>query len=185
MIKIARKHCENVSGAIPSHLGPVFNFKCSGGFGPGKVIKIQLKQFLAILTRNDKNCTLNRVGIFRVQNQVIRAQFSILPAMMVFRLGKVVKIRPKHFSFVLTGNDKNYTLNRVGMFRVRNRVILARFSALLAPVVIRPGKVGNIRSKHFLAVLTENYKNCTLKSVGPAQVVYSAAKVVKIRLIQF
>jgi len=40
-------------------------------FGLEKVVKIQLKHFSAVLTRNYRNCTLTRVGIFRVQNQVI------------------------------------------------------------------------------------------------------------------
>jgi len=135
-------------------------------FGPENVVKIKLKQFLAVLKGNDKNCTLNCVGIFRVQNQVIRARFSILPALMVFGLGKVIKIRLKQFSSVLRGNDKNCTLNRVGMFQLQNRVILAQFSALPASVVFRPVKVDKIRSKLFLAVLTGNYKNCTQRVWG-------------------
>jgi len=44
--------------------------------GPGKVIKIRLKHFSAVLTGNNKNCTPNIVGMFRVQNGVIRARWK-------------------------------------------------------------------------------------------------------------
>jgi len=79
--------------------------------------------------------------------------------------GKVVKIRPKLFSTVLTGNDKNNTTNCVGMFRVHNRVILARFSTLPAPMVLGPEKVVKIRPKHFSVVLKANDKKCTSNCV--------------------
>ena len=35
--------------------------------------------FSAVVTGNSKNCTINSVGMLRVQNRVIRAQFSNLP----------------------------------------------------------------------------------------------------------
>jgi len=56
--------------------------------------------------------------MFHVQNPVFRARFSTLPATVVPGHGKVVKIRPKHFSTVLIKNDMNCTTNYVGMFRV-------------------------------------------------------------------
>jgi len=68
----------------------------------------------------------------------------------------------------------------VGMIQVQNQVIRARFSALPAPVVFGPEKVGKIRSKYFSAALTGNYKNCTPNSVGPASVVSGPTKVIKI-----
>jgi len=37
-------------------------------YGPGKVVKIRLKYFLAVLTGNGKNCTPHIVDIFWVQN---------------------------------------------------------------------------------------------------------------------
>jgi len=80
--------------------------------------------------------------------------------------GKVVKIRPKHFSTVLTGNDKNNTTNYVGMFRVQNRVIWARFSTLPTLVVLVPEKVIKIQPKLFLAIVATNDKNYTPNYVG-------------------
>jgi len=77
----------------------------------------------------------------------------------------VVKIRPNYFSTVLTGNDRNWTRNHVGMFRVPNVVIWAWFSTLATPVVPGPEKVVKILSKHFFAILIGNDKNCTAKSV--------------------
>jgi len=83
MIKAARKQCGYVLVAKASHPGPLFNFNYCGGVPPGKVVKIQLKRFSTVLTGNDKNCTLNRVGMFRVQNQLIRSRFFTLPALVV------------------------------------------------------------------------------------------------------
>jgi len=62
---------------------------------------------------------------------------------------KVVKIRPKHFSAVLTRNDNNFTLKSVGMFPVPNVVILAWFSTVVAPVERGTEKVIKIRPNHF------------------------------------
>jgi len=95
--------------------------------GPGKVIKIWSKIFLAILTGNDTNCTPNSVDMFRLQNRVIHARFSTLPAPVKLGPGKVVKIRPKPFSLTLTENDKNWTTKCVGMFWMQNRVIGSGF----------------------------------------------------------
>jgi len=131
------KHCGYVSDAKQSHLGPIFNF---ASFRPvsmvsrsGKVMKIRLKYFSAILTREDKNCTTNNVGMFRMQNQVICAKFSTFPALVLSRPEKVIKILPKYFSAVRTRKDKNCTPNIVGIVRVQNRVIQARFVTLPAP----------------------------------------------------
>ena len=82
------KHCGYVLGAKRSYPGPVFNFVCSKHVpvvsGHGKVLKTWLKHFLAVMTGNDKNCTPNVVGMFRVQNEVFRARFSTLPAPGLF-----------------------------------------------------------------------------------------------------
>jgi len=97
----------------------VFNISCSGGARTQNVAKNRAKHFSTVLRRNDKNSTPKSVGMFRVQNRVLRAQFSTLPAAVVPGLGKVVKIRLKQFSTVLTENDMNITTNYVGMFRVQ------------------------------------------------------------------
>jgi len=99
--------------------------------GPGKVVKIRAKHFLVVLMRNDRNCVPNSVGKFRVQNQIKRARILTLPTLMVPRHGKVVKIRPKHFSTVLMGNDKNCTPNCVSMLPVLNVIMWTWFSTLL------------------------------------------------------
>jgi len=76
------KHCCCVLGAKHSHLGPIFNFVCWSPAPvvsrPGKVVKIWLKHSSAALTGNDKNHTPKSVGMFRVQNQVICPNFTLL-----------------------------------------------------------------------------------------------------------
>ena len=126
--------------------------------------------------------------MFWVQNRVFRAWFSTLPTTVVPGPGKVVKIRSKHFSIVLTENDMNCTTNYVGMFRVQNWVIWARFSTLAALVRLghknvvktrpkqfstlpaavkpRPRKVVKIRPKFFSTVLSKKHMNCTTNYVG-------------------
>jgi len=59
---------------------------------------------------------------------------------VVFGPGKVIKIRIKHFSAVLTGNDKNYTPNSVSVFRVQNQVIVLGFKILLLWWFLGPKK---------------------------------------------
>jgi len=93
---------------------------------PKKVVKIIPKHLSGVLTRNS-------AGLFRVQNRVIWAWFSTMAALVVLGPDKVVKNRSKHFSAILTTNDKNCTPNIVGMFKVQNQVIWARFSTLPAP----------------------------------------------------
>jgi len=83
MIKTARKQCRYVLVAKASHPFPIFNFNYCGGVLPGKVVKTKLKQFSTVLKGNDKNCTLNRVGIFQVQNQVIQSRFLTLPVLVI------------------------------------------------------------------------------------------------------
>jgi len=78
--------------------------------------------------------------MFRLQNRVIRDQFSTLAALVVPKPEKVVKIQPKHFLVVLAGNDKNCTLKSVGMFWSQNQVIWAPFSTFPAPLVSEPEK---------------------------------------------
>jgi len=96
--------------------------------GHGKVVKIRLKHFSTILIENDMNCTTNYVSMFRVQNGIIRARLSTLPAPVGLGLEKFIKIGPQQFSATLMTNDKNWTPISVGMFRVQNRVIRARLS---------------------------------------------------------
>jgi len=81
------------------------------------------------------------MGMFWVQNRVIRVQFSTFPSLVVFGLEKVAKIRSKLFLVVLMGNDKNCTVNRVGIFQVQNQIMRARFSTLPLLVVFGLGKV--------------------------------------------
>jgi len=102
---------EYISAAKPSHLGPSFNFACPGGSRAWKSRQIRAKHFSVVLMGNDRNCVSNSVGKFWVQNQVKRVPFLTLPTPLVMRPEKVVKIQPKHFSTVLTGNDKNCTTN--------------------------------------------------------------------------
>jgi len=83
------------------------------------------------------------------------------------------------------GNHKNCTQKSLGMFWLQNRVIRVWFSTLPSSVVFRPEKFAKIRSKHFLAAVTRNYKKCTPNNVGSAPVLSSLAKVVKIRLYNF
>jgi len=138
-------------------------------FELGKVCKIRSKHFSTALTGNYKNCTPNSGG----------------PARVVSGPQKVTKIRTKHFPAVLMGNNKNYTQKSLGMFWLQNRVIRVGFSTLHSLVVFGPEKVAKIRSKHFSAAVTRNYKNCTPNNVGSALVLSSLAKVVKIRLYNF
>jgi len=83
-------------------------------YGLEKVVKIWSKHFSAVLAGNDKNCTPNSVAMFQVQNLVIRGRFLAFPVPVAFRPEKIVKIQPKHFSTVLTRNDKNHIPNCVG-----------------------------------------------------------------------
>jgi len=53
------------------------------------------------------------------------------PVPVMSRPRKVVKIRLKHSSVVLTRNDKNRSSNSIGMFRVQNRVICPGFQPLI------------------------------------------------------
>jgi len=88
--------------------------------GPVKVVKIRSKYVSVVLARNDKTCTPNNMGMFRVPNQIIRARFSSLLASVVPGPEKVMKIRQKHYSVVPMGNNKNGTTNSVGMLRLKN-----------------------------------------------------------------
>jgi len=104
--------------------------------GPEKVINIWSRHFLAIRIGNDKKCVPSNVGIFQVENRVIRARFSTFPALVVPRPVKVIKIWQKHFS-KMTRNNKNCTPNCAGMFRVQNRVkiLLKHFSVVLTKTI--------------------------------------------------
>jgi len=52
-----------------------------------KVFKVQFTPPLELGLNLILHCTPNRVAMFQVQSQVIRAQVSALPALVVFRLG--------------------------------------------------------------------------------------------------
>jgi len=51
--------------------------------GLEKVVNIRPKHFSAVLIGNDKKCVPNNVGMFWLQNRVIRAGFSVFPAPVV------------------------------------------------------------------------------------------------------
>jgi len=121
------------SGFVCSRPAPVVS-------RPKKVVKIRPKHFSIVLAGNNKNYIPNTVGMFWVQNRVIRGRLqlcSIWATLVVSKFGKVIKIQPKHFSNVLTWDDKNCTPNSVGKFRVKDRFILSCFSTLLAPGMFR------------------------------------------------
>jgi len=121
---------------------------------------------LAVLMGNDNNCTRKSVGMFRALNHFAPGPIFNFACSCVPGLGKVVKIRSKHFSTILTKNNNNCTTNYIGMFRVQNWVVRVWISTLPAPVGLVPEKVVKIRCKQFSATLTTNYKNCTPNSVG-------------------
>jgi len=66
-IRTQPKHCGYVLGAKWSRPRPVLNFTCSRPVPvvsrPGKVIKIWPKHSSALLTKSDKNCIQNSVGV--------------------------------------------------------------------------------------------------------------------------
>jgi len=82
--KLHSKLCGCVSGVKRIHPYPVYNFASFGPvlvvFGSGKIVKIGSKHLSAVMMGNDKNYTPISGGLFRVQNQVIRARFSTLLA---------------------------------------------------------------------------------------------------------
>jgi len=106
------------------------------------------------------------VGMFRALNRVIWGLCFNFYCSSGPRTQKVVKTRPKHFSTVLTRNDKNCTPKSVGMFWVQNRVFRAQFSTFPATVVPGPAKVAKIRPKHFSTLLIENDIHYTTNYVG-------------------
>jgi len=148
-----KKYVQNSVGIFrvpkPSHPGSIFNFVYSNGGQARKRCQNSTETFLIVLTWNDKNCTPKSVGMFRVQNRVIWARFSTLPAPVVLELEKVVKIWPKHFSTVLIGTDTNCAPNNVGMFEMQNRVIRVQFSTFPALMIPRPEKVVKILTELF------------------------------------
>ena len=139
---------------------------CFVGVRAWKLRQIRPKHYSTVVMGNNKNCTSKSMGMFWVQNRVIRVQFLTFPPLVVFGLEKVAKSWSKLFSVVLMGNDKNCTVNCVDIFRVQNQVMRARFLTLPPLVVFGLGKVIQIWPKYFSAVLTTNNKNCTPKSVG-------------------
>ena len=102
---------------------------------PEKVVKIGPKHCLAVLMGNNKNCTPKKcryVSGTKSSNLGPVFNFSCSSGA---RTRKVVKTRSKHFSTVLTRNDKNCTSKSVGMFRVQNWVFRTRFSTWPTTVV--------------------------------------------------
>jgi len=85
--------CGYVWGAKRSYLGSVFNF-CYPAWCPGskKSTKFDQNIFLPYWLQKDKNCVSNNVGIFWVQNWVIRARLLTFPAPVVQRLEKSLKL---------------------------------------------------------------------------------------------
>jgi len=118
--------------------------------GLGTIVKIRPKHFLAVLIGNDKNCILNNIDMFRVQNRVIEARFSTLPAPVIPEPQKGDKIRAQHFFDVIMENDKNCTTISIGMFRALNRSV-STFATPVGP---------------FLPVRMRNNKKCNPNTVG-------------------
>jgi len=67
-----------------------------------------MKQFLALLTGNDKNCTPNVVGMFRVQTEVIQARFWTLPAPGLFRWFQTWKSNQNLIEIFFNYTDKKW-----------------------------------------------------------------------------
>ena len=119
--------------------------------GPEKVVKIWRKLCLTVMMDNDKNCTPKSVYVSGTNPSHLGYVFNFSCSDSI-RTWKVVKTRPKHFSTVLTRNNKNCTRKIVSMFRVQNWVFWASFSTLPALVVPEPGKVVKIRPKQFSTI---------------------------------
>ena len=133
---------------------------------PGKVVKIRPKHYLVVPIGNNKNLTQKKCRyVSGAKPSHLRPVFNFSSSSSA-RTWKVVKTRPKHFSTVLTRNDKNCTSKSVSMFRVRNRVFRARFLTLPTVVVPGPEKGVKIRPKYFSPVLTKNDMNITTNYVG-------------------
>jgi len=115
--------CGYVSGTTQSHLALFSSFRTLVVSGPEKVVKIFLLPVLAVRMRNEKNCIPNSVGMFLVSKQSHPRSIFNFAYYGGARAQKVVKIRPKHFSTVLMGSDRNCTTNCMCMFRVPNVVI--------------------------------------------------------------
>jgi len=159
-----------VSGAKLGHPAPVINLAFSrptlGVPGSEKVVKIRPKHYLAVMMGNDKNCTpKNCLYVSGAKPSHLRPVFNFSCSGGAWTR-KVVKTWPKHFSTLLTRNEKNCTPKSFGMIRVQNRVFRARFSTSPAAVVPAPRKVVKIWLKHFSTVLTENDMNITTNYVG-------------------
>jgi len=100
----------------------------------------------------------------QVQTGVIQVWFSTLPAQLLFRPGKVVKIRLKKFSAILMRNDKNYSPNSVGMFWSKTESFGPDFQLCLLQACSRGVWARTCRKiwpKYFSAIMTEIDKNCT------------------------
>ena len=165
--------------------------------GPGKVIKIQLKHFLAVPIRHYKNCTPKTVGMFRLLNRVIRPRFQLFLFRRFPGPKKSWNFFQEHFYSDEWETKRNASQIESVYFGCQNWVIWARFPTFPARVWPRPEKVIKIQSKQFLVVPMGNDKKCTPKSVPmfralnrviwapfltfPAPVVLEPKKVVKIR----
>ena len=134
-------------------------------FMPGKVVKIRPKQFSNVLKENDKNSTPNIMGMFRVQNGVIRAQFWTSPVSSLFWSCTDPK-KSSTFDWNFFQPYSRETIrtapqNIVGMFWVKNRLICVRFSTFPTLLLSAHRKEVKIWTKYFSIVLTRNDKNWT------------------------
>jgi len=76
--------------------------------------------------RNDKKCIPNSVGMFRVSKQSQPGPIFNFANYGGARARKIVKIRPKHFSTVLTGNDRNWTTNCICYYSHKNKDLMSQ-----------------------------------------------------------
>jgi len=130
--------------------------------GPGKVIKIWLKHFSAVLTGVDKNCTPNTVGMFQMQNGVIRARFSTLPTLGLFWGGvwtwKSHQNSPETCFIHTEGKQLELHLKHYGYVSGAKSSHLCPISTFPALLLSIPAKVVKIRLK---SVLSRTDRNCT------------------------
>ena len=95
------KECVYVSGAKPSHPGPIIILAFSGHAlvvpRPGKVFEIGPKHCLAVLMGNDKIAPQKIVGMFRAVNRVIWGLFATFPIPVVLGPERSSKLDRNNF----------------------------------------------------------------------------------------
>jgi len=129
-------------------------------------VKIGPKHFFSRSDRKRWELHLEKCEYVLALNRVILDKFSTLPAQVDRGPEKVVKIRPKHLSALVNGNDRNCVPNSVGKFQVENQVKRARFSTSPTPMVLRSEKGVKFWSKHFPTVLKGNDKSWNTNCVS-------------------